>query len=305
MKSRIRVAVLLAGAAIAVSSCAAADNAATVGDVGITDADVASLRTAEVGDRISGEQIRGDLTTLVVLEAELQGAEADFGITGLDTPEAREAWLLGAGEAERNVIAGVAANPELTQAAADVVTTQLMLRDAVTAELIRDDEFLREVWQEEQASLVEVCPSHILVATEEEATAARDRVVADEDFAAVADEVSLDTFSPGGALPCPSTPSAYVEPFASVVAGAPVGDITEPFETEFGWHVVRVDRREVPETFDAFADDPERWLPASIRDAQWVEWRDTTVAGTRIVVRSQIGTWFPQGDGILPPPASP
>ena len=305
MKSRIRIVVLLAGAAIAVSSCAAADNAATVGDVGITDADVAALRTTEVGDRISGEQFRGDLTTLIVVEAELQGAEADFGITGLDTPEAREAWLRDAGDAERNVIAGVAANPELTEAAADVVTTQLMIRDAVTAQLIRDDELLREVWQERQPQLVEVCPLHILVGSEDEATDARDRVMSGEDFSAVADDVSRDTFSPGGALPCPSSPSAYVEPFASVVASAPVGDVTEPFETEFGWHVVRVDRREFPESFEAFADEPERWMPSTILDAEWINWRDDIVASTRIVVRSPIGTWFPQGDGILPPPASP
>ena len=305
MTSRIRLAVLVAGAALALSACAAADYAATVNDVGISDADVIGLRTGEPEGRTEGEQFRGDLTTLIVIEAEVQGAAADFGITGLDTPEARATWLAQAGDAERNVVEGVASNPELTDSAVEAVTTQLMVRDAVSAALVRQEELLLRVWQEQQPSLVEVCPSHILVGSEEEAQEARDRVVAGEDFAAVADEVSLDTFSPGGALPCPSSPTNYVEPFATVVATAPVGELTEPFETEFGWHVVRVDSREFPESFEAFADEPERWLPQTVIEAAWANWRDDVVGRSSITVRSQIGTWFPQADGIIPPPASP
>lgn len=117
--------------------------------------------------------------------------------------------------------------------------------------------------------------------------------------------MSLDTFSPGGALPCPSSPTNYVEPFATVVATAPVGELTEPFETEFGWHVVRVDSREFPESFEAFAAEPERWLPQTVIEAAWANWRDEVVGRSSIIVRSQIGTWFPQADGIIPPPASP
>ena len=242
MTSRIRLALVAAVAALIATSCAAADNAATVNGVAITDEDVLSVRTAEVGDRLAGEQFRGDLTTLIVLEAELQAAEEDFGITGLDSEAARAEWLAGAGDSERNVLAGVESNPELTEVAVDVVTTQLMLRDAVASALVRDDELLLEVWQADQAALVEVCPRHILVATEAEAQDARSRVESGEDFATVADELSLDTSSPGGALPCPSSPANYVEPFATVVATAVAGEVSDPFETDFGWHIVR--RRE-------------------------------------------------------------
>lgn len=305
MTPRIRLVLLVVAAALVATSCAAATTAATVNGAGISDEEVLGIRSAEVGARAIGEQFRGDLTTLIVLEAELQAAEEDFGITGLDAPEAREEWLLQADESERNVLAGVASNPELTEEAVEVVTTQLMLRDAVTAALIRDEEFLRGIWQERQPALVEVCASHILVASEQEARDAAARVEAGEDFASVADDVSLDTFSPGGALPCPSTPATYVEPFATVVATAPVGELTEPFESEFGWHIVLVASREVPASFEALAQEPERWLPPPLVAAEWSNWRDTVVNDADIVIRSQIGTWFPQGDGILPPPASP
>ena len=304
MTPRIRI-VLLVAATLVVTSCSAANTAAIVNGVGIEDQQVFDIRTAEVGDRAVGEQFRGDLTTLVVLEAELQAAEEDFGITGLDTPEAREAWLLGADESERSVLAGVASNPDLTESAVEIVTTQLMLRDAVSAELIRDEELLLGIWEDRRAGLLEVCASHILVATEAEAQDARERVDAGEDFAAVADELSLDTFSPGGALPCPSIPAAYVEPFASVVATAPVGEVTEPFETEFGWHVVLVESSAAPESFEDFAAEPDRWLPPAVVEAEWAKWRDEAVNRADVVIRSQIGRWFPQGDGILPPPASP
>ena len=130
-------------------------------------------------------------------------------------------------------------------------------------------------------------------------------MLAGEDFGAVADELSLDTFSPGGQLPCPSSPSSFVEPFASVVASAPVGETTLPLQTEFGWHVVLVDSREGPESFEEFAEDAQRWIPIVELNQAYIAWRDEALGRAAIVVRSQIGTWFPQGDGILPPAESP
>lgn len=305
MTPRIRLALLVVGAGLLASACASSGTAATVNDVGIDSDEVLGLRTDQPEDRAVGEQFRGDLTTLIVIEAERQAAEEDFGLTGFDDPAARAAWLATAGDAERNVVEGVATNPGLTEAAVDAVTTQLMIRDAVSAALIRDEELLLQVWQEDQPSLVEVCPRHLLVETEEEAVEARERILAGEDFAVVADEVSLDTVSVGGALPCPSSPTEYVEPFGSIIAAAPIGEVTEPFRTEFGWHVVRVEDRAFPASFEDFASDPERWLPRTVVEGAWANWRDDAVGRAGIVVRSQIGTWFPQADGIIPPPPSP
>ena len=130
------------------------------------------------------------------------------------------------------------------------------------------------------------------------------RILAGEEFGAVAADVSLDP-SPGGQLLCPSKPRDYLDPFDDVVATAPIGEITEPFETRVGWHIVLVDSREEAESFEEFAQDPGRWIPLEALDVAWVEWRESDVARADIVVRSQIGRWFPQGDGILPPPESP
>jgi hypothetical protein len=304
MTSRIRITVAATAAVLVLSACSSADVAATVGGTDITDGDVTDLRIAEVGSTADGGQFRGDLTTLIIGRATLLAAEEEFGITGLESPGAREAWLAQATPQELDVVANVAGNPELTDAAVEVVTTQLMVRDAVIDAIAMDEELLQRVWQEQQQQLIEVCPSHILVATEEEAAEARERVLAGEDFASVADEISLDA-SPGGALPCPSIPAAYVEPFSTVVATAPVGEITQPFETEFGWHIAIVESREVPASYEAFVAESQRWIPADALAAEWAVWRDEVVESAVVSVRSQIGRWFPEGDGILPPPTSP
>ena len=303
--NRIRLIVLVAALAIVGAACSAAPHAAVVNDTSIADDDVYALRTAEIGATAAGEQFRSDLTTLIVGQVTIDAAAEQYGITGLDTDEGREAFLATATEQELSIITNVTSNPELTDFAVDVVTTQLAVRSAVQEALASDPAVLEEVWEEDQALLIEVCPRHILTATEEEADAARDRVLAGEDFSAVADEVSLDTFSAGGELPCPSNPAAYVEPFATVTATAPVGEVTLPFETQFGWHIVVVDSREFPQTYEEFAADATRWVPADVIAGAWTNWRDDALGAAEIVVRSQIGTWFPQGDGILPPPKSP
>lgn len=305
MKSRTRFAVLVAGATLLASACSSANVAATVDGVDITDDDVLALRTTEYGLTVPGDGFRGDLTTLISLRAQVAAADEDFGITGLDTPSAQEEWRAEADADELDVLASIEGNEELSEYALDAVTLQLMLRDDVSAMLLRDDEFLHTVWDQNQTALVEVCPRHILVMTQEEALAAYDRIAAGEDFGTVADEVSLDTLSPGGQLDCPSSPADFVSSFGAVVAGAPIGEVTEPFQSEVGWHIVLVDSRDAPESFDAFAADAERWVPSAILDAEWNEWRDDALGRADVAVRSQIGSWFAQGDGILPPPVSP
>ncbi|MFV2000761.1 MAG: peptidylprolyl isomerase, partial [Acidimicrobiia bacterium] len=102
-----------------------------------------------------------------------------------------------------------------------------------------------------------------------------------------------------------SNPSVFIQPFSSVVATAPVGELIGPVQTEFGWHVILVESRETPATLDELAEDPLRWIPEEILDAAWSNWLNEAVADADIDVRSQIGTWYSAIDGILPPPDSP
>lgn len=305
MTNRIRLFSLVIGLSLLAASCATGTMAATVNGAAIDQSDVTAVRTTEVGARTDAGAFRGDLTALIVWRSMVDAAEKEFGITGLDTQEGRDAWVETASAEDLAIIESIASNAELTGFAMDVVISQLAVEDLVKQELANDPDLQLAVWEQAGAELVEVCASHILTETEQEVAAAKDRIDAGEDFASVADEVSLDTASAGGALPCPSSPGNYVESFAEVVSTAPIGEVSEPFQTEFGWHIALVESREQAESVDDIAADPDRWMPDEVLDAAFVQWRDSAVGTADVVVSSRIGRWFPEGDGIVPPPASP
>jgi parvulin-like peptidyl-prolyl isomerase len=97
------------------------------------------------------------------------------------------------------------------------------------------------------------CVRHILVATEAEAGAILTELAADADFSALAAERSTDPGgSNGGDLGC--APAAqYVAEFAEAVDSAVPGEYVGPIQTQFGWHVLIVDRYEVDG--DVLADE--------------------------------------------------
>jgi parvulin-like peptidyl-prolyl isomerase len=81
---------------------------------------------------------------------------------------------------------------------------------------------------------------HILVETEEEAQAALDRINAGEDWGAVAAEVSTDsTASNGGDLGW-FTEGTMVQAFDDAAFSQEVGTISDPVQTDFGWHLIQV-----------------------------------------------------------------
>jgi peptidyl-prolyl cis-trans isomerase C len=84
---------------------------------------------------------------------------------------------------------------------------------------------------------------HILVKTEAEAQAAIARIQKGEKFEAVASQVSLDSSrANGGDLGDFFAPSAMVKPFGDAVVALKKGEMTtKPVQTEFGWHVIRLD----------------------------------------------------------------
>jgi hypothetical protein len=100
-------------------------------------------------------------------------------------------------------------------------------------------------------SAPQVNAAHILVASKEEADAARARIVeGGEEFATVARELSTDaaTAANGGDLGW-FTREEMTPPFAEAAFGLEPGSISEPVETEFGWHLIAVEE-----------SDPDRLL---------------------------------------------
>jgi peptidyl-prolyl cis-trans isomerase C len=159
------------------------------------------------------------------------------------------------------------------------------------------------------SNLTTVCVSHILVATEEEAEDAFDRVTdGGEEFGVVAAEVSTDPGSAesDGVLPC-SPAGQYVEEFRDASLIAPIGEVYEELvQTQFGFHVMLVTDRQ-----DAAEEDlpTEEEIADSLRQADVREavntWFFDAVAAADVVVEEEYGTWSPDPPqpGVTPPAA--
>ena len=134
-----------------------------------------------------------------------------------------------------------------------------------------------------------VRPSEILSSAqaEEQISALHERIQAGEDFAELAKEFSEDPASArnGGALGW-STPDQFVPEFTEAMTQTEIGEMSAPFESQFGWHILLVeDRREQDMSDEArrnmamdllfrrrFEEERQEWLK-EIRDEAFVELR--------------------------------
>ena len=118
-----------------------------------------------------------------------------------------------------------------------------------------------------------VLARHILVETEEEANAIYDRLQNGEDFAAVAQETSKDTASAanGGILDWQPR-SFFVTEFADAAFSQEIGEIGQPVQSDFGYHIILViAREELPLNATQLEQKKEteftNWLTAAKEDA--------------------------------------
>jgi peptidyl-prolyl cis-trans isomerase C len=88
----------------------------------------------------------------------------------------------------------------------------------------------------------EVHAKHILVGSEEEAKEVAERLKKGDDFAVVAKEKSKDTNAEGGDLGF-FTRGQMLKPFEDAAFALDVGAMSEPVQTQFGWHIIKVEEK--------------------------------------------------------------
>lgn len=123
----------------------------------------------------------------------------------------------------------------------DILINQFVL-DKIENLNPSDDE-LKTIFDDLQMN-VEVKASHILVDTEEEALKVIERINKGEDFADLAKEVSIDTASGinGGDLDYFSYGN-MVQPFSEAAFALEVGEISDPVQSDFGYHIIKLTDR--------------------------------------------------------------
>ena len=155
-----------------------------------------------------------------------------------------------------------------------------------------------------QWGLTEVCASHILLETEEDAQAALDRVTSGEDFAAVAAEASTGSSGPnGGDLGC-TTPLDYVPEFRDATLAAPIGEVYETIVPSFfGFHVILVTERTEPPA-DELPTEEEIVASMNLAEAANIfnPWFLGKLSSADVEVVERFGTWQtdPQPE-VVPP----
>ena len=167
------------------------------------------------------------------------------------------------------------------------ITTRLMIDkvlarwfDSVRAPKIQE---MREVYRKNQESFRTpelIAASHIVkhsadgdVSAEAAVREVRESIVGGEDFASAAKRFS-DCPENGGDLGY-FPRGVMVDEFDAVAFAAPVGEVTEPFRTQFGWHIVMVRDRKAEgiRTFDEVASQIQ---------SRMLRERQERVAGTRL-----------------------
>ncbi len=126
--------------------------------------------------------------------------------------------------------------------------TRRALRDAYFDASITGavtDADAKKIYDEKIANMKpeqEVHARHILVESEEEAKEVKERLKKGEDFAALAKEKSKDTNAEGGDLGF-FTRGQMLKPFEDAAFALDIGELSDPVQTQFGWHIIKVEEK--------------------------------------------------------------
>jgi foldase protein PrsA len=258
-------ALLLAACADAPDSAAAP--AATVGGATITDAELAHQATlytflSALSQQPCGGQAPAGQTqeamcnrfalTNAIQELLVRTYADDHDITVTDQQVTdiigNLDGQLGAAKVDATLKAQGLTRDDLRDLARSVLLFQDVQQKIVQEQL--GDEQLHQLYEDNILDYTTVQAEHILVDTEQEAQDVYDQVTApgatEKTFHDLAEKVSTDTGSAknGGSLGS-AVASTYVPEFAEAVSALKPGEISEPVQSQFGWHVIRLVTKQV------------------------------------------------------------
>jgi peptidyl-prolyl cis-trans isomerase C len=200
---------------------------ATVGGEAITEADLA-FAAEDIGQQlgqIPQDQIRAVLLAQMIDLRLMAQAGKAAGLENGDFYKQRLQYL--------------------TERALRRAYTKQEVSDAVTPDEIKAEYDKRIA---AMPDVEEVHARHILVSSEDDAKAIKAQLDAGADFATLAKEKSIEPGAKdsGGDLGY-FTQDKMVKPFADAAFALQVGEISNPVQTQFGWHIIKVeDRRKAP-----------------------------------------------------------
>jgi foldase protein PrsA len=166
------------------------------------------------------------------------------------------------------------------------------------------DDATRAYYDGHKEEFAKACVSHILVASREKADDVRGRIGRGEDFATVAKAESTDTQSAqkGGELGCDITQATgFVPEFLLAVFAQPVGEVGNPVQTQFGFHIIKVTSRLTPPYEEVKAQARQKL--STNGQEKLLTWLQETVGKAKIEINPKYGTFNKEGasPGVVPP----
>lgn len=242
-------------------------------------------------------QVLGRQIQYVLVDREV--AKRKLKITDADLKAARDEVAQQAGGAD--ILNAFPKNyqDQLVQRAAQV--------DALTVSLAgqpASDEAARAYYDAHKDEFTKACVSHILVSTKDKADQLKARIAAGEDFGAVAKAESQDTTSAAnnGDLGCDiNADTISVPEFIQAVQTLPIGVVSDPVQTQFGYHLILVRSRTIPPFDQVVAQARDKVVSASKSKLQ--QWLNSAVATAKITVNPRYGTFDRQQLVVVPPTA--
>lgn len=307
-----RMALAAGAAAMVLTACGGGGGgtAATVGESEITVEEVRAVPFETEGTMESAEFAQF-LTALIQWQIIEDGAREDFGIEPTDEDVDAELDEIVSTLSPDLSIEELAEQQGLSVSTLRRLAETSFIQDAVAAELTAQaepptDQELSDARDEATANQTEVCVRHVLTETEEEAQTAKERLDDGEDFATVAEDLSTDPSAAenGGDLGCAQA-GRYVPEFRDAAIAAEIDEITDPIESQFGFHVLQVYDRTEPAD-DSLPSDEElqTQLESTAQAEQFETWLLDQAADAEVTVDEEYGTWTttPQPQ-VLPPGA--
>ena len=285
--------VLLVGVlSLVAAACSGADEVvSSVNGEDITRSSVESL-VRDAGDGFSDQDFATYLSVVIQWEAADQAATEEFGVSVTQEQIDERVDELVATSEHATTLEGYLESVNATESGLRSFAESLLVQEAVETDLasgfdpITDEDVAQEV-AEFPADWTQVCASHILVETRDEAESIKAQIDDGGDFAAIATEVSLDPGSGanGGDLGCAS-PSGFVGPFAEATLTAELDAVTDPVETEFGYHLILVTDR-----IDAPTDSVRAYLEQTRSQNALDAWFLAMIEDADIAVIDSVGVW--------------
>lgn len=144
------------------------------------------------------------------------------------------------------------------------------LQNKITESLTVSDEDVQNYYNENQEQFVKgerVEASHILVEKEETAREVLDKLNGGSKFAELAKEYSLDGSAQDGGELGFFNKGKMVKPFEEAAFSMKIGEVSEPVQTEYGYHIILVTDKE-EESVISFEESKEQIKNALINQKQ-------------------------------------